>query len=177
MRVISLVTLVLLVVLALVPVWLIFPPRPEVTHSDAVFVIAGSWDGRHELGAQLVEEGMADNYVVSNPEGSKDIYGYAHCAGEDRPAAPGGVWCMDPTPETTTGEGQTFATLAQEQGWSSVIAVTSRTHARRVQLVLDRCTDLRATVLPVETLDKDILGILIAREIGGHLKFWFTRPC
>lgn len=177
LRLISVLILVTFTVLALFPVWLLNPPDADLRRSDAVLVIAGSWDGRHQLGAQLVEEGLADNYVVSNPEGSDDTVGYAHCHGEDRPDAPGRIWCMHPEPETTTGEAQTFAELAGEQGWTSVIAVTNPTHTRRVQLMLDRCTDLDATVTHIDMVDRDIVATLVGREIGGFLKFWWNRPC
>ena len=177
MRIISIIVLIVLTVVAMMSVWLLYPPRPAVDTADAVLVIAGAPDGRHERGAELVEEGVSENFVVSNPGGAGDEVGYAHCHGEDRPASAEGFWCMDPVPSSTAGEALTVADLAESEGWSSLVAVTSRTHARRVQTMLNRCTDLDAVVVTVGNRYPDLVPTQIAREIGGYLKFWATNPC
>lgn len=177
MRFISVISLIVLAAVATMPVWLLYPPRPAVDTADAVLVIAGAPDGRHEKGAQLIQEGVSDHYVVSNPEGEKDEVGYAHCHGEDRPGSAEGIWCMNPVPSSTVGEAMTVSELAESEGWSSLVAVTGRTHARRVQTMLNRCTDLEAVVVPMETRHKDLVPSQIAREIGGYVKFWVTNPC
>ena len=99
------------------PAWFLFPPQVEPTKSDAVLVIAGVSDGRHELGAQLIEDGVAENFVVSNSSGPKDEVGYAHCHGNSRPESATETWCMKSDPVTTTGEALAIDQLAKEEGW------------------------------------------------------------
>lgn len=48
----------ILVILSL-PAWFLFPPQDIPSESDAVLVIAGASDGRHQLGAQLIEDGLS----------------------------------------------------------------------------------------------------------------------
>lgn len=177
MRIISIITLIVLAAVAITLVWLLYPPRPTVDTADAVLVIAGASDGRHEKGTQLIREGVSDHYVVSNPGGAGDEVGYAHCHGEDRPASAEAIWCMNPVPSSTAGEALTVSSLAESEGWSSLVAVTGRTHARRVQTMLNRCTNLDAVVVPMEIRYGELIPSQIAREIGGYLKFWVTKPC
>src|SRR5699024_12657787 len=59
----------------------------ELGKSDAIMVIAGASDGRHELGARLIEDGVSKRFVVSNPSGASDKVGYAHCNGSSRPTS------------------------------------------------------------------------------------------
>jgi len=48
----------ILVILSL-PAWFLFPPQDIPSESDAVLVIAGASGGRHQLGAQLIEDGLS----------------------------------------------------------------------------------------------------------------------
>lgn len=144
---------------------------------DAILVIAGASDGRHELGAQLIEQGISENFVVSNTSGPLDKVGYSHCNGEDRPSGASETWCMKSDPVTTTGEALAIDKLAKEEGWTSVIAVTDRPHNHRVRTNLDRCTDLESSVVSIDAFNITQAPARIVREIGGFLKFWVTRPC
>lgn len=166
-----------ILILVGVPSWFLFPPQNTPQASNAVMVIAGASDGRHELGAQLVNEGKSPNFVVSNPGGGKDRVGSQHCRGEDLPEAAIRVWCMRPNPVTTTGEAMTIAKLAKEQGWTTLTAVTNRPHARRVHTIFERCTNLDVTVVPVDQVDMTQIPYLVAWEIGGYLKYWVSNPC
>lgn len=168
---------IVLISVALVPAWVSFPPRYSAMPSDAVVVVAGLSDGRHQLGAELIEAGIAQNFVVSNPAGRSDKIGFAHCRGGDRPAAAAGVWCLRPNPVTTTGEALATAKLAETQGWSTLTVVTSRTHARRVHTIFARCSNLDVSVVPVDYLWNGKLRDRLLHEIGGYLKFWLTNPC
>ena len=159
------------------PAWFLFPPQVEPTKSDAVLVIAGASDGRHELGAQLIEDGVAENFVVSNSSGPKDEVGYAHCHGNSRPESATETWCMKSDLVTTTGEALAIDQLAKEEGWSSVTAVTNRPHNHRVRTNLDRCTDLDYTVVSIDDFNVTSAPARIAREIGGYIKFWLANPC
>ena len=136
-----------------VPAWFLLPPREMAVPSDAVVVLAGASDGRHQLGAQLVEEGTAENFVVSNPRGAGDRVGSAHCRGQDRP------------------EG------AAEEGWSELTVVTNRPHNRRVRTMFEHCTDLEVTVVSSQWVNKVRVPYHVAREVAGYMKFWITDPC
>lgn len=160
-----------------IPTWFLFPPREALIPSDVVFVIAGSYDGRHQLGARLVEDGLAENFVVSNPEGAKDAVGAAHCEGINRPKAASGTWCLSPVPSTTTGEALTMGALSSKQKWSSATVVTSRVHARRVKTMFVHCTNLDAEVVYVDYIQKHSVVKELLHEIAGYIKFWVTNPC
>lgn len=159
------------------PVWFLFPPREVPAPSSAVLVIAGPSDGRHELGAQMVEEGISQQFVVSNPAGARDEVGSAHCRGKDRPESAVETWCMRSDPKTTAGEAMTMNKLAQAEAWETVNAVTNRPHARRVRTIFERCTDLDVTVVPIAQVDIIRMPVHVAREIAGYIKFWLTNPC
>ena len=124
-----------------IPAWFLFPPQDEPQQADAVLVIAGASDGRHELGAKLIEDGVSENFVVSNSSGPEDKVGYAHCNDDSKPASAAETWCMKSDPVTTTGEALAIDKLAKQEGWTSVVAVTNRPHNHRVRTNLERCTD------------------------------------
>lgn len=167
----------LLLVMVGVPSWFLFPPQETPVPSDAVVVIAGASDGRHQLGAQLVEEGIAENFVVSNPRGTGDKVGSAHCRGADRPDALVEVWCLRPDPVTTAGEAMTMEELANKEEWSSLTVVTNRPHTRRVRTMFEECTDLDVVVVSSDWVRTSRIPYHVAREIGGYVKFWLTNPC
>lgn len=160
-----------------IPAWFLFPSREPMVASDAIVVMAGSDDGRHELGANLVQTGTSDNFVVSNPMGEEDNVGFSHCQGDLKPEKATQVWCMHPTPVTTTGETIAIANLAQQEGWNSVTVVTNRPHTRRVRTNLDQCTKLDFQVVPLESISLSNAPIHIAVEIAGYIKFWLNDPC
>lgn len=112
---------------------ILFPPKQEAKASDVVLVSAGYADGRHSVGADLVNSGLSPNLVVSNPEGTKDITGSKYCRGSSRPAKADRIWCMKPDPITTAGEAMAFRENAYVEEWSNATVVTGRTHARRVK--------------------------------------------
>ena len=171
------VTLVVVLLLVGVPTWFLLPPQENPGSSDAVVVIAGASDGRHQLGAQLVEEGLAERFVVSNPRGTGDRVGSAHCRGQDRPGKATRVWCLKSEPVNTAGEAVTVGELAAEEGWETLTVVTNRPHNRRVRTMFEECTDLDVTVVSSEWVNKARVPYHVAREIGGYLKFWLTDPC
>ena len=159
------------------PAWLLLPPRDTPSSSDAILVLAGAGDGRHQLGAELVEVGVASNVVISNPGGDGEPIGYSHCAGDKRPESATETWCMNPVPGTTMGEAKTVGSLAQNENWQSLTVVTNRPHTRRVRMTFERCTTLDISVVPIENVDVVRAPIHVAREIAGFIKFWVTDPC
>lgn len=169
--------LVLSLVTIGVPSWLLFPPQNSPVPTDTVMVIAGASDGRHQLGAHLIDEGFSQNFVVSNPLGTKDKIGSAHCRGEKRPKKAVQTWCLQPDPVTTTGEALTIGKMAVHERWKTATAVTSRTHARRVNTMFKHCSDLEVTVIYVDRFQRDRVTHQILHEIAGYIKFWLTNPC
>lgn len=166
----------LLILMLSLTAWFLYPPAVTPQRADAVLVLAGASDGRHELGARLVEEGVADTLVISNWKGPADEVGWAHCRGSDRPTGATAT-CLRPSPVTTVGEAQTFAELAQEEGWGSVVVVTNRPHTRRVRSVFEQCSTVPATVVFHGWVSKPRIPYHVAREVGGYLKFWLGNPC
>lgn len=169
--------LIFILVVSLIPVWFIFPPGDEADHADAVLVLAGASDGRHELAAKLIEEGYSLNLVVSNPDGEIEKVGSAYCRGSLQPKSAEEVMCMEPVPSTTTGEALTIREIAIDHGWDSIVVVTNRSHTRRVRTNFDQCTDLEAAVIPIENVVVWRIPMHVAREVAGYLKFWFTDSC
>lgn len=159
------------------PAWIFFPPGTPAQPADVVMVIAGESDGRHQLGAELIEAGAAPNFVVSNPSGIRDRVGTAHCRGARRPAAAVETWCLKPEPVTTTGEALTMGKLAEEQNWESATMVTNRPHARRVGAMFRHCTSLEVSVVYVDEIDREIIVDQVLHEMGGFIKLWLTDPC
>lgn len=174
----SLIAVAALLVVASVAVtaWFIYPPESEARPADVVLVLAGASDGRHEKGAELVEEGVADTLVISNWKGTGDEVGWAHCRGGDRPDN-ATAQCMDPSPVSTTGEAMTFDELAAQENWESAVVVTNRPHTRRVRTTFAQCTDVAVQVVNHNWMSKTRIPAHVAREIGGYLKFWVTDPC
>lgn len=166
-----------IIVMLGVPTWFLFPPGDALVASDAVLVMAGAADGRHELGAQLIGEGISQNFVVSNSAGTTDVVGSSHCRGEKRPVSAVGVWCMRSDPATTAGEAMAIGRLAEDEGWTSLTAITNRPHVRRVRTMFEQCTKLDVAVVPVDYVDITRMPYHMAREVGGYIKFWLTDPC
>lgn len=162
--------------LVVASVVLLNPARREPGEVDVVVVIAGADDGRHALGAELIWAGVADNLVVSNPAGARDVVGSALCRGKGIPDHVN-IWCMKPSPSTTTGEAQTFERLAQREGWHTAVAITNRPHHYRVRLNFSQCTSVDTTVVSIRDLDWPLVPYLLAREFGGYAKHFYNRPC
>jgi uncharacterized SAM-binding protein YcdF (DUF218 family) len=159
------------------PAWFLFPPKEAVFSSDAVMVLAGAPDGRLQTGAKLVEDGISQNFVVSNPLGTADKTGSAYCRGKDQPEGATQVWCLLPDPVTTVGEVMTVRELAAKEGWSSLTVVTKTPHIRRVRTMFEKCTDLNVVVVPNPHFSWKQIPYHVIREISGYLKFWVTNPC
>lgn len=154
------------------------PITKTVRPADAVFVIAGSSDGRHELGAALVRAGVAKNFVVSNPRGPADHTGWEYCHRENK-HTPGAdkIICLTPDPVTTRGEARTINDLAESYGWQRIIVVTNRPHTHRVRLIYQACTPLDVQVLHIKGIHVGLAPYHVLREVLGTAKFLIQRPC
>lgn len=70
--------------------------------------------------------------VVSRPASVADWPVFAVCE-------EAGVTCIAPDPETTQGEAEAFARLAEQRGWGSVTVVSQTSHLPRIRILMDRC--------------------------------------
>jgi uncharacterized SAM-binding protein YcdF (DUF218 family) len=113
----------------------VFPATDEPGRADAVVVFAGGDGERQAAGVRLTRDGVAPVLVVSDG-GQARSPGARMC--RQRPAGLRLV-CLTPRPATTRGEARAFADLAEREGWSSLVLVTSAYHLRRASLLLDRC--------------------------------------
>lgn len=111
-----------------------------IARADAVVVLFGG-RGRLPVGIELVERGVAPVLVVSQ--------------GRDRRwRSPGlcdrrdiSVLCPVADEESTRGEARLIGRLAREQGWDSLVVVSSRFHLFRARLLIHRCYDGRLAMV------------------------------
>ena len=126
--------------LALVGVWLAlcvrfvaYPELDDPGRADAVVVLGGDEETGWRAGRALVDDGVADELVVSVPYGRPQ-----ECT---TPPTGVTVTCFVPDPSTTRGEAQMIGRLAAERGWDSVVVVTWRAHVARSRMLVERCFD------------------------------------
>lgn len=106
-------------------------PLPD--RADAVVVFAGGL-GRLELGRQLVEEGRVPVMVLNSTDFLAVDRGWC-----EQEVVDVEVICVLPSEDSTRGEARSFALLAEERGWTSLIGVTGDYHVHRAGLWLERC--------------------------------------
>ena len=92
--------------------------------ADAIVVLGGRRN-RLPVGLRLWREGVAPTLLVFNEHGRGDdehLY-------------------FRPEPYNTRGEARTTARLAREQGWRSIVLVTSSYHVPRARMIFRRAFD------------------------------------
>ena len=104
--------------------------------ADAVVLFTGGRGERLEAALELLDAGVGSALVL--PNGNKPDWEAANelCS---RPHA-FDVFCFTPDPADTWGEARGIGALADDNGWSNVVAVTSTYHVTRVGTLLGRCT-------------------------------------
>ena len=139
--------------------------RPSVdeipNHVDAVVVFGGE-TARTQLALGLMEDGIADVLVLSL--GELDPPGRLHCG----QTAPFVVLCPTPEVPNTRGEARMFGRLAEENEWTSLVAVTGDYHAQRARLRLSRCFDGDLAFINVDWGRPQ--SELVRRETLGYLQ-------
>ncbi|MBF4463520.1 hypothetical protein [Rathayibacter sp. VKM Ac-2878] len=156
----------------------VFPREDDVPeHADAVLVLGPATHARTELARRMVVAGIAKTLVVSvwwadyiAPVGERDV---SVC---DDPTIV--VICFVAVPETTSGEGEVLAQLAQRNGWKDVIVITQTPHLERARLILARCWDGR-TWMRASAEPADLGGWIFeyAYQTAGYLKMLTTTRC
>ena len=115
--------------------------RPQIDplrHADAIMIIGGPGFRRYPFGFNLAAQGWAPNVVVSQPYGSGAPRLSRFCASRHREF---NLYCFEPDPPTTKGEGRELRRLASQYGWRTVIVVTFRPHVSRARFILQQCFD------------------------------------
>jgi uncharacterized SAM-binding protein YcdF (DUF218 family) len=138
---------------------------------DAVVVLAGAASERLAVGETLVEEGTADELVLSSTGLPGNAATEALCAEEEAE-----VMCFTPDPLTTRGEARAIADLARERGWDSIIVVTSTYHVTRASSNISHCSKASVTMVASQPdLDAlEWLGRFVEESVA--LVASFVRP-
>jgi uncharacterized SAM-binding protein YcdF (DUF218 family) len=127
----------LLVAAAGVPVY-VLPRVDPLRRADAILVLSGPHHLRYPFGFDLAEQGWAPNLVISNPDAGDNPRLSDFCAAKHSGVT---VYCFEPEPATTKGEGRELRRLAAQYGWRTVIVVTFRPHVSRARFILQQCFD------------------------------------
>ena len=143
----------------------VWPPADTPKGADAVVIFVGGRGERLAAAERLMAAGLAPNLVVPNGTAPEWPAGNRACS-EDLPYD---VHCPRPEPDTTRGEARTIAALAEENGWSRVIVVTSSYQLSRARLLLGRCFD--GEVLGVRA-QPELSALAWARRIGHEWLGW-----
>jgi uncharacterized SAM-binding protein YcdF (DUF218 family) len=127
----------LAVVVVITARWFVWPHSDDPGRADAIVMFAGGRGERLPAAQRLAGRALAPTLVIMNGGDPAWPQANALCAGEHAYA----VVCPSPDPDTTRGEARTAAALATDEGWTSLVLVTSDYHLRRASLLLDRCFD------------------------------------
>lgn len=154
--------------------WFVAPAAVEVDEAgpaDAVVVFVGDPD-RIRTASELMRRGVADNLVIPNGRRGETRTGVC----EETEFQ---VFCPDTETIDTRGEARAIGQLAEERGWSSLIAVTSDYHVHRATYQLKTCHTGPVVAVAVDS-DLGRRGLLrkIAHEWVGTIAAMTTqRSC
>lgn len=116
-----------------------FPAEDEPGKADAVVVLSGSKHERLDRALELMGDSVAQTLVISGGLDPRQPDAGRLCrAGEVDGVR---VICFTPDPDSTRGEAQNVAELAERYGWQRVLLVTSTFHVTRARMLFDRCLD------------------------------------
>ncbi len=122
--------------------WFVLPADDEPAGADAVLVFAGGAGERLDEGLALIEQDVANVLVVNeaikhwHPTAADETWDLCDTTPSDYT-----LICIVALPDNTRGEAENFADIAHEQGWNSVVVVTTDFHSRRAALWMGRCFD------------------------------------
>jgi uncharacterized SAM-binding protein YcdF (DUF218 family) len=148
----------LLVFAALVAAWLVaslvlfvWPPGESgpPDHADVVVVLSGD-KKRLAPGLALIRRGVAPVLAIStvgrtpNWRAAEELCGVGRYSGAR-------VLCFDAVPYSTQGEARAMRRLAKENGWRSLVVVTSTFHVTRAKMLFRRCLDIPVHVVGVSS--------------------------
>lgn len=160
----------------------LFPRIDSPDGVDAIIVVAGAQDDRYTYARHLAEEGIADQILVSRPEGSSSYATAidAYCASTPVTARDGrriNIECFTPDSDTTEGETTAATRIAHERGYDSLLAVTYWGHVSRVRMYFEQCFagEMSVTDTP-RPLSRSRMDALL-HETGGYVKAFIQPAC
>jgi uncharacterized SAM-binding protein YcdF (DUF218 family) len=127
--------------------WFVNPTSSRPARVDAVVVFAGGEGERLATALDLIDRDVSDVLIVNEgvdwfgPESSST---HQLC---DNPPEDVEVICLKVLPDSTKGEGQAFAKLAESREFNTLASVSSDHHLVRATRWLRRCFD--GDVIPV----------------------------
>lgn len=138
--------------------------------ADAVVMFGGAGP-RFPEAVRLADDGTAPWLVVSDPRDPGQVWtAYGAFCQEEHPYR---TVCFDPQPRTTRGEARFVADLARQEGWRSIVLVTTTEQAMRASELLERCWDGEIQVAGVPSGRSRPLRI--AYEWAASLRAAVTR--
>lgn len=161
------------VIVVLTVRWFLNPYSVNPDRADAIVVLAGGAGERLDRALELVEQQVADTLVLSY--GNQMWFDSEAIAETCDDVARFEVICFEPDPDSTKGEAMTFTRLAEEQGWQTVVLVTSEYHLHRATLRFNRCFD--GEVLPVAAPASTRLRFLVHEWLGTIEAETIDRGC
>jgi len=143
-----------------------------VQRADAIVVFVGGPD-RIETGLELMERGLAENLVIPNGR-SDDVDAADVCDGTSFQ-----VFCPMTETVDTRGEARLIGQLARDNGWSSLIAVTSDYHVHRAtsQLQLCHAGPIQAVESDPNRDWKELLASVAHEWVGTIAAMTVQRAC
>ncbi|MEE9414944.1 MAG: YdcF family protein [Acidimicrobiales bacterium] len=146
---------------------IVLPDQRVPTAADAVVVLSGGMGERVNLGQIVFDEGIAKNILFSQSERVRE-----QCETESRQPE---IHCVDAAPGNTKGEAASIAEYAHEQGWDSLILVTSSYHMQRASRWLERCFD--GEVFPIAADATTSFGLGRHEWLATMVQLTFDRSC
>ncbi len=156
-----------LVWLAACTVFLVLPRTDTPTATDATFFLSS--DGGHEA-IETRPDLRIGQVVVSRPASVASWSVFTVC---DEP----GIICVTPAPETTQGEAEAFARLAEERDWTSVTVVSQTSHVTRTRILMGRCFPGTVRVVAIPERGPLIWVWRFVYETGAMVKTAVTPGC
>jgi uncharacterized SAM-binding protein YcdF (DUF218 family) len=153
--------------------WFVWPQsvtsRPGP--ADAVVMLGGAGP-RYAEAVRLAGAGHAPWLVLSDPRDPSQVWtAYGAFCQQEHPYR---TVCFDPEPRTTRGEARFVADLAQRQGWSRLLLVTTTEQASRAKRLVGRCWDGQVQVVGVSSGRSRPLRVLY--EWGATVRAALFRP-
>jgi uncharacterized SAM-binding protein YcdF (DUF218 family) len=146
-------------------------PRDDVPRDpDAVVVLGGAGAERFELGHELAER--YDAVLVLSSSAS-------HFAAQAGVRCRRDAVCVDPVPETTTGEARTIAAMAEANAWGHVTVATTDFHTARARVLFRQCLgdDVSVVGAPRERSVLSRVRVGAREAIGTAAALTFRRAC
>jgi hypothetical protein len=147
-------------------------------------VVAGLNDDRYDYARRLVEAGVSNRILVSQPSpGAHDQYSAkidSYCQDNStvsRDEQRVHVECFEPDVNTTEGETTAVTRIARDRGYESLLVVTYWGHVSRVRLYFEQCFNgpIYVTDTPRPTQISRRYALL--HETGGYVKAFLKPAC